>query len=69
MYEFGNKNVLLTLWHFWWIFFFFSVFKEYGNFHFFLKSFPQRFLVSSHTSSISFRLCKFKKVGLIKFNR
>ena len=34
MCKFGNKNVFLTLWHFWWIFFFFlcySNFKYYRN--------------------------------------
>ena len=68
MCKFGNKNVLLLLW----IFFFcgifsifqFSAFTENGNFQCFLKSFPQQFLVLSHTISNSFRLCKFKKLGL-----
>ena len=41
----------------------FLVIRENGNFYFFLKSFPH-FPVLSHTLSNSFRLCKFKKVGL-----
>ena len=64
MCKFGNKNVFLTLCHFGRNFsiFQFSVFTE--NWIFFFKSFLQRFLVSSHTLSNSFRLCKFKKVEL-----
>ena len=42
----------------------FSVLTENGNFQLFLKLFPQRFLVLSHTLSNSFRQCKFKNVGL-----
>ena len=66
MCKFGNKNVFLMMWHFLWNFFDFqfSAFTENGNFHFFLKSFPQNFLVLSHKLSNSFRLCKFKKLGL-----
>ena len=62
----GNKNVFLMLWHFCGVFsiFQFSAFTENGNFQCFLKSFPQRILVLSHTLSNSFRLCKFKKLGL-----
>ena len=63
--KFGNKNVFLMLWHFLWNFFDFqfSAFTENENFQFFLKLFPQRFLVLSNTLSNSFRLCKFKKLG------
>ena len=48
--EFENKNVFITLWHFWWIFssFQFSVFTENGNFQFFSKSFPQRLSLITH---------------------
>ena len=58
--------MFLTLWYYNGFFsiFQYSVFTENGNFHFFFKSFPQHFLVSSHTSSHFLRLCKFKKVGL-----
>ena len=42
----------------------FSAFTENWNFQFFLKSFPQQFLVLSHTLSNSFRLCKFQKLTL-----
>ena len=54
MCKFGNKNVFLMLWHFLWNFFGFqlSAFTENWNFQFFLKSFPQQFLVLSHTLSI-----------------
>ena len=63
--QLGSKNVFLTLCHFCGFFsiFQFSVITENGNFHFFLKSFPQLVLVLSHTLSNSFRLCKFKKLG------
>ena len=68
MCKFGNKNVFLILWHFFFVEFFsifqFSVFTENGNFHFFLKSFPQQFLVLSHTLSNAYRMCKFKRLGL-----
>ena len=69
MCKFGNKNVFLMLWHFLWNSFDFknyqfSAFTENGNIQFFLKLFPQQFLVLSHTLSNSFRLCKFNKLGL-----
>ena len=66
MCKFGNKKCVLMLRHFFVDFFSifqFSAFTENENFQFFLKSFPQRFLVLSHTSSNSFRMCKFKKLG------
>ena len=68
MCKFGNKNVLNTVEFLveFFLIFQFSVITKNGNFQFFLK-FPQHFLVSSHTQSDSFRLCKFRKVGL-KFN-
>ena len=47
----------------------FSVFTENGNFQFFLKSFPQPVLVLSHTLSNSFRLCKFKKLCHLKYEK
>ena len=37
---------------------------ENGNFQCFLKSFPQRFLVSQHALSSFFRECKLQNVGL-----
>ena len=60
----GSKNVFYVCVIFGGIFstFQFSVFTEYGNFHFFLKSFPELVLVLSHTLSNSYRLCKFKKL-------
>ena len=61
MCKFGNKNVFLTLAF---SIFQFSVFLENGNFQFFFKIVSATFLVSSHTLSNSFILCKFKKVGL-----
>ena len=64
MCKFGNKNVFLMLWHVFVEFFQFSAFTQNVNFHFFLKSFPQFFLVLSHTLSNSFSLCKFKNLGL-----
>ena len=42
----------------------FSAFTKNGNFQFFLKLLPKQFLFLSHTLSNSFRLCKFKKLGL-----
>ena len=38
--------------------------QKIGIFQFFIKSFPQQFLVLSNTLSNSFRLCKFKKLTL-----
>ena len=34
MCKFGNKNVFLTLWHFWWNFFDFQVFSIYRKWEF-----------------------------------
>ena len=66
MCKVGNKNVFLMLWHFCGIFpiFQLSAFTEKGNFQFFLKSFPQQFLILSHTLSNYFRLSKFKNLSL-----
>ena len=42
----------------------FSIFTENVNFKFLFKSFQQSFLVFLHTLSNSFRLFKFKTLGL-----
>ena len=63
--KFGNKNVFLMLLHFLWIFFDFPIFSINRKWEFsFLPKIVSRFLVLSHTLSNSFRLCKFKKLGL-----
>ena len=65
--KFGNKNVFLMLWHFLWNFFDFPIFSIYrnGNFQFFLKSFPQRFLVLSHTNYQTLSDCANSKSSVI----
>ena len=67
MCKFGNKNVFLTLWHFWWNFFDFPNFSIYRKWDFsiFLKSFPQRFFglitcIIKLFQTVQIQKCRFK---------
>ena len=67
MCKFGNKNLFLMLWHFLWNFFDFPIFSIYKKWEF--SVFPKIvsetiFVLRQFLLSNSFRLCKFKKLGL-----
>ena len=67
MCKFGNKIMFLTLWHFWWIFFDFPIFRIYRkwNFSFFPQNcFRNVFGLITYIMKLYLRLCNFKNVDL-----
>ena len=65
MCKFGNKNVFLMLWHFFWIFFDFPIFSIYRKLEF--SIFPQ--IVSATTFGLIRHIIKlFQTVQIQKAN-